>query len=51
MIKIKQNNQKWRIEIQEEEWQFESREEFESALKTLLDLKEINGQLPKRRDD
>lgn len=44
-IKIKQNNQNWRLNIEDEEWAFESRKEMESALKILLDLKEKKGNI------
>lgn len=44
-IKIKQNGQKWRVELQEEEWEFEDRTDMEKGLKTLLDLKEKKGQI------
>lgn len=45
MIRIKQNREKWILGIESEEWQFESREEMEKSLKTILDLKSKNGQL------
>ena len=44
-IKIRQHGQKWRVELQEEEWEFENRADMEKGLKTLLDLKEKKGQI------
>lgn len=45
-IKIKQQGQKWRIGIDEnEEWEFESRADMEKGLKILMDLKENKGQI------
>ena len=44
-IKIKQQEKTWRIEIDCEEWQFDSRADMEKGLKTLLDLKEKKGQI------
>lgn len=44
-IKIKQNNQKWRLNIEDEEWEFETRAEMEKGLKILLDLKERKGNI------
>jgi hypothetical protein len=44
-ITIKQMGQKWRIELHEEEWNFESRAEMEKGLKTLLDIKENKGNI------
>ena len=45
MIKIKQQGDSFRLEIQNEEWKFGSREEMEKALKQLLDLKDAHGKL------
>ena len=44
-IKIKQAGTKWRISIEDEEWEFESRAEMEKNLKTILDMKEKKGQI------
>jgi hypothetical protein len=44
-IKIKQQQQKWLIQLDEETWQFESRKEMEVGLKQLLDLKEKKGNI------
>jgi len=45
MIKIKQHQQKWRIEIGDEIWEFPTRKEFEDFLKKLIDMKEKYGHL------
>jgi hypothetical protein len=45
MMKIKQYGEKWRLEVENEEWEFRSRKDMESRLKILLDLKESKGQL------
>jgi hypothetical protein len=47
MIAIKFRQDKYRLEVREEEFEFSSRAEMENALKYLLDLKEINGRLNK----
>jgi len=47
-IKIKQHKTGYRLEIDNEEWEFESRKEMEKVLKIFLDLKELNGQLKDR---
>jgi len=47
-IKIKLNQEKWRIEIDSEEWEFEDRKDFDTNLKILLDLKQNNGRLKQR---
>jgi len=44
-IKIKQTNQKWRLCIEDEEWEFATRKEMEVGLKTLLDMKEKKGNI------
>lgn len=44
-ISIKQFNDKWRMSIEREEWEFADRKEFDKALKAILDLKEKHGQL------
>ena len=44
-IKIKQTNDGYRLELDIEEWRFETRKEMEEVLKTLLDLKEKHGRL------
>jgi len=38
-IVIKQTGDKWRLELRDEEWVFESREDMEKGLKILLDMK------------
>lgn len=38
---------KWRIEIDNEEWEFEDRKEMEANLKILLDMKERKGDISK----
>jgi len=44
-IKIRQYGQKWRIELIDEDWEFDSRADMEKGLKTLLDLKQKKGQI------
>ena len=44
-ITIKQREEKWRVEIREESWEFPTREDLDKALKTLLDLKQKNGRV------
>ena len=44
-IKIKQQNQKWVLELNEEVWEFDNKREMEYALRQLLDLKERKGNL------
>jgi len=46
-IKIRQQQQKWQLQLDEETWQFESRKEMETGLKQLLDLKEKKGNIRK----
>ena len=45
MITIKMYNKKWRICINEEIMEFEDRQDFESALKIILDLKDTKGRI------
>lgn len=47
-IVIRQRNQKWRLEIREEEFEFENRSEMEMALKDILEMKEKRGQIKER---
>ena len=44
-IKIKQQQEKWRLELDNEEWQFDNRKDMEDGLKILLDLKEKKGRI------
>jgi hypothetical protein len=44
-INIKRRNQKWRLEMREEVWEFQTQEEFEKHLKYLVDLKTQYGNL------
>jgi hypothetical protein len=44
-IKISMAQEKWRIEINEEVWEFPDKEEFGRELKDLLDKKEEYGRL------
>jgi hypothetical protein len=44
-IKIKMDRENWRIQIDNEEWEFKSRAEMESNLKVLLDMKESKGRI------
>jgi len=46
-IKIRQQQQKWVLELEAECWHFESRKEMEAGLKQLLDLKEKRGNIKK----
>jgi len=48
MITIKMNKEKWRIFISEEELEFENREDFDSCLKVILDLKDKFGRIKDR---
>ena len=43
VIKIKQHGEKWRMILDNEEWEFKDRKEFEENLKKILDIKEIKG--------
>jgi len=45
MIKIKMFQEMWKIHIEEEVWQFETKKEFEETLKKLIDLKDKYGRL------
>jgi len=44
-ITIKQHQGKWRIEIDHEEWEFESREILDKSLKEILDIKQQGGRI------
>lgn len=44
-IKIKQHGEKWRIVIENEEWEFGTRKEFDENLKKILDIKDKNGRI------
>jgi len=46
-IKIKQHAEKWRIEIEREEWEFDSRKDLDDNLKKILDIKEKKGRINK----
>lgn len=46
-ITIKIYDGKWRIEIENEKWEFENRKELDIGLKTLLDLKDKKGRVKK----
>ena len=48
-IKIKQQQEKWIIQLDEETWQFQNRKEMEAGLKQLLDLKEKKGNIREER--
>jgi len=49
MITIKQREEsKWKLFINDEEWNFKDRKEMETALKQLLDLKVKNGSLVRK---
>jgi hypothetical protein len=47
-IKIKQYALKWRLEIEHEEFEFDSRKDMELSLTKILDIKEKKGQLKNR---
>ncbi len=44
-ITIKQHGEKWRIAIESEEWEFDSRKSLDDNLKKILDIKEKNGRI------
>jgi len=46
-IEIKQQNRKWRLRILEEEWEFETKEEFEETLLNLVGYKDKFGDIKK----
>ena len=50
-IKIKQNGEKYRLVIDDEEWEFLDRKSMELGLKFLLDLKEKRGKIQKSNKD
>jgi hypothetical protein len=43
-ITIRQRDKKWRIEIREEEFEFENRKEMDKFLQEILAIKEKRGQ-------
>jgi len=45
MIIIKQHQQKWRIILGDEVWEFQTKKEFEESLKKLIDMKSKYGNL------
>ena len=45
MITIRMYQGKWRLNISDEEWEFEDKIFMEEALKNLLSLKDIYGSL------
>lgn len=47
-ITIRQRDKKWRIEIREEEFEFENRKEMDKFLQELLAIKEKRGQIKER---
>jgi len=48
MITIKMYKEKWRININEEDFEFENREDFDACLKVILDLKDKFGRIKDR---
>ena len=50
-IKIKQNGERYRLVIDDEEWEFLDRKSMELGLKFLLDLKEKRGKIQKSNKD
>ena len=44
-IRIIQVQEKWRIEIEKEEWEFPDRATMEAELKRLFDLKDTFGKI------
>jgi hypothetical protein len=45
MLQITQRNDKWRLAILREEWEFQSHIEMEEVIHLLLTLKKEHGQL------
>lgn len=45
MITIKQHSGKWRVEIENEKWEFESLEVMQNVLHEILKSKENFGQI------
>jgi len=45
MIQIKQREDKWRLKIVEEEWEFNNKKDFDDSLKKILELKSKYGRL------
>lgn len=50
-ITIKQRQKKWRLEINQEEWEYPDRESMEIDLKELLDMKVDKGELKEIRSN
>ena len=48
MIVITQNNQKWRISLKDEVWEFETKKDFNKSLNDIIDMKEAFGNLPNK---
>lgn len=47
MIKIKQNDGKWRILVDNEEWEFKDLEEMQKELNNILGIKSKHGIISK----
>ena len=45
VITIKQHGEKWKMIINNEEWEFEDRKDFDDNLKIILDTKEKKGRI------
>lgn len=45
MITIKMNNEKWRLAIGDEVWEFETKKEMMKVLEQLIDFKEKYGKI------
>ena len=46
-ITIKQHSEKWRLEIRDEVFEFDSLAKMQDALKKMLDMKSKNGDIRK----
>ena len=44
-ITIKDRGDKWRVVIQQEEWEFDKRKTLDENLKKILDMKEKDGRI------
>lgn len=51
MINIKKRGDKWRINIKDEEFEFDSRKQMQINLDDLLDMKEKHGNIRQPQQD
>ncbi len=49
MLEIKQRRDKWRLTIEEEEWEVKDKKELKEVINILIDLKSKYGQLPENK--